>query len=201
MKRAMLAVHLLCMATLLPPSDAAAFDDQEINNIIRSLAPADSHVIAREAWRSETVNVQIDGRIIRVDTRYSADFEVYFPFDSAALTIRAQNQLEALGKALESRSLRPYTYLIIGHTDAKGAAGYNRELSLRRAQAVKSYLIQRFSIAPARLEVVGFGEDRPKAESEPFAAINRRVEVTMIVPPEYEKKPDLDNPSVTITIE
>jgi outer membrane protein OmpA-like peptidoglycan-associated protein len=201
MSKAILMACAIGLAATLLPGAAAASDEREINSIIRSLAPIDRQTVVREPRRPDRLRVLVDGRAILLDTRYSAEFEVYFPFNSAQLTPRAQEQLHALGRALESGSLRPYSYLVMGHTDAKGSASYNRDLSLRRAVAVRAYLIRHFAIEPARLEAVGFGKDHLKVESEPYAAVNRRVEVTMIVPPGAGAATRDDDVSVTITID
>lgn len=72
---------------------------------------------------------------------------------------------------------------IEGHTDDVGEDAYNLELSTRRAQNVMAALIQA-GVAPARLEVHGFGESRPliEAETEQARAVNRRVEFRIVDP-------------------
>jgi outer membrane protein OmpA-like peptidoglycan-associated protein len=72
---------------------------------------------------------------------------------------------------------------VYGHTDSRGAAAYNRELSQRRAQAVVKYLTDK-GIAFDRLEAKGFGADKPIAtnDTEPGRAANRRVEFKIIEP-------------------
>lgn len=201
MSKGILTACVIGLAATLLPSANAASDEREINSIIRSLAPIEPQTVGLMPRQSDQLRVFVDGRAILLDTRYTAEFEVYFPFNSAQLTPRAQKQLHSLGRALESNSLSPYSYLVMGHTDAKGSASYNRDLSLRRAQAVREYLIHHFAIDPARLEAIGFGKDQLKVESEPYAAVNRRVEVTMIVPPGTGATPHGDDASVTITID
>lgn len=71
-------------------------------------------------------------------------------------------------------------YLIAGHTDARGPDDYNVDLSYRRAWAVKRYLMRHHSIPSWRLEVVGWGERYPRNPADPYAAENRRVEITLI---------------------
>jgi len=126
------------------------------------------------------LEVIYEQRIIVVDTNYALDFEVFFPFDSAELTMQARMELAALGQALVSRELQPYSYVIAGHTDAVGQPAYNQSLSERRAAAVVQYLVEAFPITPERLISVGFGQYRLKAPDDPRAAINRRVEVLLI---------------------
>ena len=67
-------------------------------------------------------------------------------------------------------------FVIAGHTDASGAAGYNRELSERRAETVKKYLVDR-GIDPQRLETIGSGEDDLLLPDNPNDGRNRRVEI------------------------
>ena len=73
---------------------------------------------------------------------------------------------------------------IDGHTDDKGSASYNRELSLRRAEAVKRYLVSK-RVAEDRLETQGYGPDRPIApnKTKKGRAMNRRVEFNILNPP------------------
>jgi len=64
-----------------------------------------------------------------------------------------------------------------GHTDISGTHQYNMDLSQRRANAVKAYLISK-GIGPERLTTRGYGPDRPVASNSTAAgrADNRRVE-------------------------
>jgi outer membrane protein OmpA-like peptidoglycan-associated protein len=73
------------------------------------------------------------------------------------------------------------TYVdIVGHTDSTGAAEYNQQLSVRRAQSVASYL-QSQGVLPERLLVRGMGEDSPVASNDTpeGRALNRRVEIIL----------------------
>ncbi len=67
--------------------------------------------------------------------------------------------------------------LIEGHTDDKGKVDHNKDLSKRRAEAVKAYLVKK-GIDAGRLDTAGFGPDKPIAENKTEAgrAKNRRVE-------------------------
>lgn len=175
---------LIGLALALLWATAAGADDltaHEVTDIIRSLAPtADAPVVAGST-QVETKRVVVNNTIIFVDPAHSLDFEVYFPFDSAAITPQARMQLETLGEALESRALRKHAYLIAGHTDAQGSAAYNLDLSARRAISVRRFLVESFAIDPSRLVAVGFGESQLKTPEAPFAGINRRVEVALIL--------------------
>ena len=67
-----------------------------------------------------------------------------------------------------------------GHTDSVGNAGYNQDLSERRANSVANYLASR-GIDPRRMSAVGYGLERPIASNatESGRAQNRRVEIAI----------------------
>jgi len=165
------------MASL--PVNAAS--EKNINSIIKSLAPIDGQVVTK-GYGGKRKRKRIDDVEVILDYEYSIDIEIYFPFDSARLTGKARRQLNVLGRALTSPELRSFRYLLAGHTDARGTRRYNKDLSERRAAAAKHYLIDRFDINPRRLLSVGWGEDDLKSPRYPSAAINRRVQVIMILP-------------------
>jgi outer membrane protein OmpA-like peptidoglycan-associated protein len=104
------------------------------------------------------------------------DLNIPFQLNSSELQPAASAQLEQLEAALKSESLAGDRFMVAGHTDAQGSAEYNRQLSLRRAETVKRFLVAR-GISPGRLESTGFGKDRLLHPDEPNAAANRRVEI------------------------
>ncbi len=101
--------------------------------------------------------------------------DVLFGFDSYALTPAARSNLNKLVTILNNY---PDTDIEVhGHTDSKGAARYNQNLSEQRAEAVTSYLATN-NISTTRLTSLGFGESQPKYSNENSAGRdqNRRVE-------------------------
>ncbi len=114
---------------------------------------------------------------VRRDVLPTADLEVYFDFNSAAIAPAALPILKTLGEALSDGRLAGGTFIVGGHTDAKGEADYNQSLSQRRAAAVRDFLITNFAIPPAKLMAIGYGEEQLKAADEPLAGVNRRVQV------------------------
>jgi len=116
-----------------------------------------------------------------VDVARSINIEVYFEFDSDKLTAKAKTQLKPLGEALSGMDLSNSTYLVIGHTDAKGSNEYNQKLSERRAISVRTHLIDGYPILPSALKAIGLGETQLKKPSEPNAAMNRRVEISALI--------------------
>jgi hypothetical protein len=129
------------------------------------------------------MDVFIDGRQSRAYVDYSraVDLTVYFEYNSAKVTERAREVLDRLGEALASPELARHRFLIAGHTDAVGTDEFNLDLSYKRAEAVKEYLARVHGIHPHRVAVKGWGRSRLKDRMHPDAAVNRRVEVALIV--------------------
>jgi outer membrane protein OmpA-like peptidoglycan-associated protein len=70
-------------------------------------------------------------------------------------------------------------FRIEGHTDSSGSRAANIELSKRRAQAVAD-LVSSLGVQPARLEVRGYGPDRPLPGHAASSPDNRRVEARLL---------------------
>jgi OOP family OmpA-OmpF porin len=71
--------------------------------------------------------------------------------------------------------------IAVGHTDTVGTDGYNQKLSIRRAEAVKNFLVGK-GIERNRVYTEGKGESNPAADNKTAAgrAKNRRVEVEVV---------------------
>jgi len=127
-----------------------------------------------EAERDRIWNYTLDKRKI--------DLEINFDFDSAVLNPKAVALANELGQALVR--LSGSLFMVAGHTDGKGTADYNLDLSRRRADAIKAYLVEHFRVPTANLIAVGYGMERLKNPGDPFADENRRVQVAKILKPE-----------------
>lgn len=97
-----------------------------------------------------------------------------FELNSAELTAEARRYVDSVAEALRKKP--DMELRISGHTDARGGDDLNNALSLRRAQSVHRYLIERHSIDGRRMTVAGEGARRPLDARNPYADINRRVE-------------------------
>jgi len=100
----------------------------------------------------------------------------------------AVQQLEEIGKAVLSKDLSDYDFVVEGHTDNGGDYDRNLKLSWDRAEAVKTYLIAKYGIDPSRTKTQGFGYSRPKYSNDTgeHRLKNRRVELVFIEHP-HEK--------------
>lgn len=107
----------------------------------------------------------------------SLDFEIYFPFNSSALQASAMPTMQRIGQLLTNPAFKGRGFLIAGHTDAKGRPQPNQVVSERRAEAVRAYLVRTYGIDPVRLRVIGHGKEQLKDPSQPFSAVNRRVQI------------------------
>ena len=109
--------------------------------------------------------------------RPSIDIEINFHFRSAKIGRAAAAAVDTLGKALSNPDLKGSTFVLAGHTDGKGSLPYNQELSEKRVDTVKHYLVTHFKLASASLVTVGYGKTKLKNDSDPFGPQNRRVQV------------------------
>jgi outer membrane protein OmpA-like peptidoglycan-associated protein len=102
---------------------------------------------------------------------------VTFEYNSAKLTDAARELLDRLGRVIGNDQLADRRFVIEGHTDARGSDAYNMTLSIRRADAVSHYLIDRHGVTPNRLRAEGRGETALLDPAHPDSGVNRRVEV------------------------
>ena len=105
------------------------------------------------------------------------DFEIKFEFNSAQISRSAMADMDALGKALSAPALKGSSIVLAGHTDAVGGEDFNQDLSERRADAVKTFLIEKYGLAAENLVTAGYGKAKLKDKDHPRAAENRRVEI------------------------
>lgn len=106
----------------------------------------------------------------------SINMQINFDYNSAAISGSSEKTMAILAKALGSPQLEGRKFTVIGHTDAKGSASYNKALSDRRAAAVRSYLMNN-GVAASRLKAIGKGESQLLNSEDPDGAENRRVEI------------------------
>jgi len=104
-------------------------------------------------------------------------YGIYFDFASDKIKPESEPVLREIADALNHNPT--WKLRVEGHTDNIGGDEYNLDLSQRRAEAVKSALVNRYHIAAARLTPKGFGATRPKEPNDTLAgrARNRRVEL------------------------
>jgi len=107
----------------------------------------------------------------------SIDIDINFDFNSDKIGPTAAQAVKEVAKALSNPQLTGNTFVIAGHTDGKGTDLYNQNLSERRAEAVKRYLVEIYKIPARTVVAVGYGKTMLKNPGDPFASENRRVQV------------------------
>ena len=105
------------------------------------------------------------------------DLEITFDYNSAEISSKSIPSVQALGRALTNAELKGSTFVVAGHTDAAGGEEYNQNLSERRADSIKKYLVDKYGINGSDLVTVGYGKSKLKDASQPLAEANRRVQV------------------------
>ncbi|HZI68906.1 MAG TPA: OmpA family protein [Hanamia sp.] len=128
--------------------------------------------------QAEEIKDQIPGaKVERIDEGIKVEFneKILFAFSKSDLSDSAKMNLNKLATALTNY---PNTNIEIqGHTDSRGTEEYNMGLSLRRANAVRDYLVSK-GIDGSRMTVKGYGESAPAYTNDTpeGMAQNRRVE-------------------------
>jgi outer membrane protein OmpA-like peptidoglycan-associated protein len=100
---------------------------------------------------------------------------ITFETNATVLTAAARRELDIVGRALNTRQLADFNFVIEGHADPRGAADRNQRLSEGRAEAVRNYLVQHQHVGAVRLTAVGKGDREPLRPDDPAAPENRRV--------------------------
>ena len=105
--------------------------------------------------------------------------DALFDFDKAIIKNDAKAKLDDLVGKLKAINLE--VIIAIGHTDSVGTPAYNQKLSVKRADAVKAYMVSK-GIEPNRIYTEGKGEKQPIADNKTKEgrAKNRRVEIEVV---------------------
>ena len=102
-----------------------------------------------------------------------------FAYDSADLQPSAMSQLQKLATLIKRNPKA--TFAVEGYTDSLGAAEYNLDLSERRADSVKRYLVEALGINPAQVNARGYGASRflvaPRPGPIPFNSPEEQAEI------------------------
>jgi OmpA-OmpF porin, OOP family len=105
--------------------------------------------------------------------------DVLFDFDKSVIKPEGRSKLDDLAGKVKGINLE--VVIAIGHADSIGSDAYNQRLSVRRAEAVKAYMVSR-GIEANRVYTEGKGEKQPVADNKTSdgRAKNRRTEIEVI---------------------
>lgn len=107
---------------------------------------------------------------------------VYFDFNGKDLSLRTKKQLSIVANILKWDEKKKIT--LTGHTDDLGSDTYNKDLSIKRAEAVRKYIVSE-GVADSQVQTIGFGKHRPRkankrddgTDSPEGRQANRRAEI------------------------
>jgi outer membrane protein OmpA-like peptidoglycan-associated protein len=195
-------LSLLTIGAVLSIGMAKAADDVTEDQILRALAPAKKPLTrglsAGPQTQTDPAAVAAEGRFVQtlhnrptrslsisereeiatiVKDEPKIDLEINFDYNSADISAKSLPSVQALGRALSNPDLKGSTFVVAGHTDAVGGETYNQDLSERRADSIKRYLVDKLGIAGTELVTVGYGKTKLKDPANPTAEVNRRVQV------------------------
>ena len=117
------------------------------------------------------------------DQGHALSMQIQFEISSGELTEVAKAMLDSVVcKALQSQELQGRRFEVAGHTDDSGTPQMNMYFSKMRAMRVRDYLVENCGIAPDRLTVVYYGQERPAFPntSRKNRMLNRRVEFRLL---------------------
>lgn len=150
--------------------------------------PSDLDSAVSDLWaKADGLAAQHSGLSVRQDAksvRVSMTGDVLFDFDKADIQPAAEPTLIDIARLIASIPVG--TIIVEGHTDSKGSARYNKDLSLQRARTVANWLVTH-GADRARLSVKGLGDTHPVApntldngaDNPDGRALNRRVEFVL----------------------
>ena len=153
------------------PATAAADCDGALKPVAAAVAPAATPAPATPA------PAPAPAPAVASKVTFSAD--AFFDFDKSVLKPAGKAKLDDLTGKIKDINLE--VIIAVGHTDSIGSDAYNQKLSVRRAEAVKAYLVSK-GIEKSRVYTEGKGKKQPVADNKTAAgrAQNRRVEIEVV---------------------
>ncbi|MEJ2046135.1 MAG: Ig-like domain-containing protein [Reinekea sp.] len=123
------------------------------------------------------IRVQLD----IIDRSFSESQTLYIHFETNGAVISEEYLPELEEFARQFNDIEDMNFVIYGYTDSSGSDEVNLEVSQRRADAIKSYLVNEFGMDAGRLQTVANGESDPIASNDTVEgrAKNRRVEIRL----------------------
>src|SRR5262249_25250 len=152
-----LAAGLIGFLSFGHPAFADQVSRQQILEALTVQPKATSFSDRLRLTRSMTFNDR-DYEVASTQSKPPIALDINFDFNSAAITSKAEPQLDELGAALSDPQLRGATISLNGHTDGVGGDAFNKQLSERRAAMIKQYLVENFHLSAGNLRTIGYGK-------------------------------------------
>jgi OOP family OmpA-OmpF porin len=153
--------------------------------------------VRTSSWSKETATKECDPELfpeeaevpaapapppMPVYEKHTVSATALFDFDKAVLKPAGKEAIHGIDEDIKGSESKVIDINVVGYTDSVGSEEYNQELSVRRANAVKEYMVSE-GIDPGIIDVKGMGEADPVASNATAEgrAQNRRVEVSVAV--------------------
>ena len=169
--------HPDCDGAIAPKKPAAPAPSVAAAPVAAAPAPAPVPAVVAPAVTAPAPAVVAPAPVVPAKVTFAA--AAFFDTDKAVLKPEGKAQLDdLLGKL---KSVNWDVLVAVGHTDAQGSASWNQGLSVRRAEAVKAYLLSK-GLSQQQVKTDGKGLTMPVADNSTAAgrAKNRRVEVEVV---------------------
>jgi len=115
---------------------------------------------------------------------------ISFDVDTPIILPESYETVGRIADALVNASLLPYSFLIVGHSDATGNRPANVTLSQRRADALRDVLVNTFKISAKRIQSLGVGEEQFIDQAHPASPVNLQIQIiTVAKAPEQSEQP------------
>jgi outer membrane protein OmpA-like peptidoglycan-associated protein len=179
---------LMLSASMLPARAETALTTETMINQLSGLdASADIDVVALRQQVVERIKSKADGIALKrppvaAQLLKLPQLMVAIQFDPDSPIIRppSYQTIGRIADALYDPSLLPYTFLVVGHTDATGRREASLALSQRRADSIRDVLVTTFKISPKRIKAIGLGEEQLQDSAHPTSAINQQLQVMTV---------------------
>jgi OOP family OmpA-OmpF porin len=180
---------VILLASSMPPARAQTpVTAETIVNQLSGLDTApDLDVVALRQQVAERIKSKADGIALRRPPVAAQllklpqlMFDVQFDPDSPVIRPPSYQTIGRIADALYDPSLLPYTFLVIGHTDATGRREINLTLSQRRADSIRDVLVNTFKVSPKRIRSIGLGEEQLQDALHPTAVVNQQLQLVTI---------------------
>ena len=166
------------------PAPATVIKEPEPETATMVKQPEAAPAIAVKETEPETATMVKEAEAVaavakEIIEKGRATINVEFDFDKAEIKSAFHQEIKKFAGVL--KKYPELKVVIEGHTDNVGGKDYNQNLSMKRAESVKNYLIKKFGIGESRLTAKGYGLSKPIADNKTAAGRqkNRRVEAAV----------------------
>ena len=165
-------------ATAAPKARSASFGEC----LLDAAGCANSDLKAGSDFSLEdVVNLKVESNAgTAIVPATTIDMEILFDYNSDDVRPDQMTRLFELAEVLRDERFADYTFLFVGHSDAKGSAAYNQELSARRAKSVANFVQASARLSQENVAASGIGFSRLKDAADPLGPQNRRVQLVLV---------------------